>query len=109
MEAGNDKTTREKLVEIFLSNPGTEFSLRELLAMLSLRESDAKRLLDDLNHVSKTIRRLTGDAAYLAMRPPVCRNCGYVFKELDSARWPSRCPKCKSERIAPPSFVLITR
>jgi predicted Zn-ribbon and HTH transcriptional regulator len=107
LSQGVEKTTRERLAEIFLSNPGVEFTLRDLLSMLSLRERDAKRLLEDINHVAKTIRRATGGSAHLLMRPPVCRSCGYVFKDLETARIPSRCPRCKSERIAPPAFVLV--
>ncbi|WP_460025947.1 hypothetical protein [Infirmifilum sp. SLHALR2] len=43
------------------------------------------------------------------MKPPVCRDCGYVFTSLESARKPSRCPRCKSERILQPSFILVKR
>ncbi|QOJ79572.1 transcriptional regulator [Infirmifilum lucidum] len=97
------------MIEVFLSNPGVEFTLRQLLSMLSLRDSEAKRLLNDINHAAKTIRRRTNNKAYLAMRPPICRDCGYVFKELDSAWRPGKCPRCKSERITQPSFILIRR
>ncbi|PLJ78333.1 MAG: hypothetical protein B7L53_02535 [Thermofilum sp. NZ13] len=96
-------------MEIFLSNPGVEFTLHDLLQMLSLRSSDAKRLLDDINHAAKTIRRATNNSAFIAMKPPVCRDCGYVFTSLESARKPSRCPRCKSERILQPSFILVKR
>lgn len=107
LSQNTDKTTREKLIEIFLSNPGVEFSLQDLLRLLSLREKDSKRLLNDINHIAKTIRRMTNNSAYLAMRPPKCLNCGYTFSNLESAKRPSRCPKCKSERITEPTFVLL--
>jgi Predicted transcriptional regulator containing an HTH domain fused to a Zn-ribbon len=109
LSQGVEKTTRERLVEIFLRNPGVEFTLRDLLSMLSLGERDVERLLSDINHAAKTIRRATRNSAHLAMRPPMCRSCGYVFKDLETARIPSKCPKCKSERIAPPAFVLVRR
>lgn len=109
MSEGEDKTTREKLIEIFLNNPGVEFTLSDLLSLLALSEKDAKRLLGDINHIAKTVRRMTENSAYIAMRPPMCRDCGYIFKDLDTARKPSRCPRCKSERITQPSFILVRR
>ncbi|AKG38860.1 hypothetical protein MA03_05720 [Infirmifilum uzonense] len=109
MSQNEEKTTREKLIEIFLNNPGVEFTLNELLLRLNLKERDAKQLLNNINHVAKSIKRLTGGKAYLAMRPPTCLDCGYIFRDLESARMPSKCPRCKSERIIPPSFILLRK
>ncbi|HID42001.1 MAG TPA: transcriptional regulator, partial [Pyrodictium sp.] len=44
--------------------------------------------------------------AVLYMIPPRCRNCGYVFTDLDSPKKPSKCPMCKSQRIEPPRFYI---
>lgn len=41
--------------------------------------------------------------------PPVCNGCDYVFRERDRLTRPSRCPKCKSERIEAPRFRLVGR
>lgn len=81
----------------------------ELLHAFSLRRGDVNRLLEDLNHVAKTLKRQSGGKYQLLMRAPFCRSCGYVFKDLEKARIPSKCPQCKSERIDPPAFMLVDR
>jgi len=43
------------------------------------------------------------------MVPPTCKTCGYVFKDLDRPKRPSRCPRCRSERISSPLFIIQPR
>ncbi|MEM4789267.1 MAG: hypothetical protein QXV06_05695, partial [Ignisphaera sp.] len=59
-----------------------------------------------LAHLAKTVRRLSNGKKALLMVPPMCRRCGYVFKDLDKPKKPSKCPKCKSEWIEHPRFVI---
>ena len=37
------------------------------------------------------------------MAPPACTTCGYVFR-LDVPKAPSKCPVCKSRKLANPVF-----
>ncbi|ABL78169.1 hypothetical protein [Thermofilum pendens] len=106
---GYELTTREKLFRFFLENPGSEIDLYQLTRELGLRPSDYKEVLENINHVAKTIRRKSNGKMLLMMKPPMCASCGYVFRELEKARLPSRCPVCKSERIRPPSFMLVVQ
>ncbi|MEM0087359.1 MAG: hypothetical protein QXT33_04965 [Thermofilum sp.] len=103
------ETTREKILSYFLQNPGREISLYELLQALSLKRDYLSKLLEDVGHVAKTLKRQSTGRYQLLMRAPFCRSCGYVFKDLEKARIPSRCPRCKSERISPPAFMLVER
>lgn len=59
-----------------------------------------------LAHVAKTVRRLSSGRKLLLMMPPRCRKCGYIFKDLDKPKKPSRCPRCKFEWIEPPRFII---
>jgi len=104
-----EETVREKLANFLLQHPGEEFSLEDLAYALGLKRSESKRLYEDLVHVSKTLWRKTDGKVYVAMVPPVCLSCGYVFKDLKRPRRPSRCPRCKSERIRGPLFVLVEK
>jgi len=106
---GEESTLREKILGFFLENKDREISLYELTSRLGLRLSDYKRVLDDINHVAKTLYRKTNGKLVLLMQPPMCRNCGYVFKDLEKARLPSKCPACRSERISPPVFMLAEK
>ncbi len=106
---GEDYTTlREKIIEI-LMNSEKPLSARDLAHLLGLNPRDISIIYDALTHVAKTIRRKTLNRYELAMIPPTCRNCGYIFKDLDKPRKPSRCPRCKSERISEPLFFIRER
>ncbi len=106
---GSSETVRERLAHFLLDHPGEEFSLEDLAAVLGLKRGESKRLYEDLVHVSKTLWRRSGGKMYVAMLPPVCMSCGYVFKDLKKPRKPSRCPRCKSEWISGPRFVLVVK
>ncbi len=102
------ESRRERIIEI-LKNSDRPLSVNELAAFLGLNPREAKSLYEDLGHVAKTIYRKSGGREYIAMIPPRCLSCGFVFKDLGRLRRPSRCPKCKSERIAPPSFMYVVK
>lgn len=63
---------------------------------------------EHLTHIAKTIRRQSKNAKALFMMPSKCRKCGYIFSDIDKPKKPSRCPKCKSEWIEPPRFIIKT-
>lgn len=105
----NEQTLREKILNFFLENPGVEFSINDIARFFGLNPRESKRLYEDIIHVSKTLWRQFNGTMYIAMKPPVCRFCGYVFKDIKKPKKPSRCPRCKSERIDPPKFVLVVK
>jgi len=65
-----------------------------------------KEVYEHLEHIAKSIRRTYRNAYVLVMIPPTCKSCGYVFKDLEKPRKPSKCPRCKSEKIKPPAFKV---
>ncbi len=76
-----------------------DFSLKDLSRELGVRE---KELLDHLEHVARSAKVKNS----LEIYPAMCLKCGFVFKKRKRLASPSRCPKCRSERIAPPRFRL---
>lgn len=69
-------------------------TLKELSRELSLSEKELVPLLDKLGQ----------GGAGLRIEPARCIGCGFEFKGRSRAAKPSRCPQCRSERIAPPRF-----
>lgn len=63
-------------------------------------QTPVRELEDDLRHLAKSLRR---GRQRLVVTPSRCNGCDFRFKERAPARFasPSRCPRCKSERIAP--------
>ncbi len=62
-----------------------------------------KVIADDIEHIKKSISH----RGKLMLKPAECINCGFVFKEREKIKSPSRCPKCKSERIKEGMVMLV--
>ena len=77
---------------------------QEIAVLVGLDPREAPRIYEEIAHAAKTLARRTMLRIY--MIPPRCLNCGYVFTDLDRPRKPSRCPRCKSERIEEPKFYI---
>lgn len=58
-------------------------------------------------HLEHLKRSAKAKGEVLVVDPPECTQCGFVFK--GKLKRPSRCPRCKSERIHPPRFGLEPR
>jgi predicted Zn-ribbon and HTH transcriptional regulator len=96
-----DETVRERLIKVLLasSEPLTIYQLQALV------ETDLKpnELYDELEHVRKTLKRR---GYRLDVVPATCKKCGYQFTDRERLKKPSRCPRCKSERIDQPRFYV---
>lgn len=92
-------TRRERIVKLLTRNEPA--SLDDLCQ--ELKVFDKRLILEDLHHIALTLRRTNSK---LIMLPPTCLSCGFVFKDLKKPKLPSRCPKCKSERITQPLFQI---
>jgi transcriptional regulator len=57
-------------------------------------------------HLASIERGAKHSGERLLTEPARCEPCGFVFQTRERLTTPSRCPKCKSERIHPPSFRL---
>jgi len=101
-------TLREKIMKLLMESR-EPLSVDEIAAILGLSPRDKHLVYDALTHIAKTIKRRSGGRLELVMIPPTCKKCGYVFKDLKKPRKPSRCPRCKSERINPPLFKIISK
>jgi predicted Zn-ribbon and HTH transcriptional regulator len=88
-----NETVRAALREALRGHPRTAL---ELSAAVGIPH---KQIDDHLEHL-----RRSGDA--LVVEPASCLACGFEFRDRSRTSRPSRCPKCKSERIDPPRFSL---
>lgn len=98
------QTVRERITGLLI-NTETPLTAEEIIATLDLKITP-KDVYEHLEHIAKSVRRVYRNTYVLVMVPPTCRSCGYVFKDLEKPRRPSKCPRCKSERIAPPAFKI---
>jgi predicted Zn-ribbon and HTH transcriptional regulator len=54
-----------------------------------------------LEHIARTLR---AEGRRLVVEPATCKACGHAFQGKLSR--PSRCPRCRGERIAMPRFTV---
>ncbi len=94
---------REKILEILMLTKDP-LSVDDIARELDLGPRESREIYNHLEHVARTVRAKYGKT--LMMQPPYCRKCGYTFNNLKRPKKPSKCPKCGSEWIEPPRFII---
>ncbi len=92
-------SVRQALASRLRAGPVT---VRDLARDLGLAE---RAVADHLAHV----RRSTGRDERFVVEPARCLGCGFRFAKRDRTTPPGRCPRCRSERIAPAVFQIVPR
>lgn len=94
--ADANRTTRERIADRLRE---TTLSASALAAEFEIEAGTA------ITHVRHVARSLDSGDEQLLVAPPRCEDCG--FEDFDDpANRPSRCPECKSEAVAEPSFTI---
>jgi transcriptional regulator len=94
-----EKTMREKIADI-LSNLEKPTGIAEIVREVSADTMHPESLIDDINHVLKTLK---AKGITFRILPATCRKCNFMFKATKmEVKIPSKCPKCKGELINPP-------
>lgn len=84
----------------------------QIIGLLGQEECDARVISQSLSisekavydHLPHIIQTLSSQGKKLKITPASCISCGFEFKDRKRPNRPSRCPKCKSERIDSPRF-----
>ena len=88
-------TVRQRLAEVLRRGPVTA---KDLSRAVGISEHEVA------GHLEHLARSLRARGEELAMTPPECLACGFAFPRRDRTTRPSRCPRCRSRRIALPEF-----
>lgn len=91
---------RRDMIPLLLHNP-----LR-LSELASLRKAPLKEVLNDLQHLKKTLKR-SRDYRF-DITPAVCRQCGFAFATNKLSR-PGKCPACRGTWIEEPVVQVLPR
>ncbi|TXT55822.1 MAG: hypothetical protein BAJATHORv1_30205 [Candidatus Thorarchaeota archaeon] len=97
------QTRRQRITEL-LESVENPITTSEICQILDIRERSL--VTEDLKHIAKSVQN---EGKQLIARTPICGKCQYEFIGRRSTKTPSRCPKCKSEWILPPSFIIIQK
>ncbi len=93
-----DLTARQRIAQLLRER---ELTARELSQEASVPERDVAEHLRHLEHT------LAQAGERLRTLSPHCIKCGFTFEERARHSRPSRCPRCKSERISPARFAVV--
>jgi transcriptional regulator len=91
------QTVRQRLADLLRTE---ELTAHELSQRAGIPEHDVAGHLRHLEHT------LTQTSERLRTLAPFCIQCGFCFEQRAKHTRPSRCPRCKSERLAPPRFCI---
>jgi len=98
-DQSEEQTMREKIADV-LSNLEKPMGIAEIVRKVSADAMHPESLLDDINHVLKTLK---AKGVTFRILPATCRKCNFTFKSTKmEVKIPSKCPKCKGELINPP-------
>jgi predicted Zn-ribbon and HTH transcriptional regulator len=91
-------TARQRLMQLIT---GISRSSRELAELAGLPE---RQVEEHLAHVVRSVAR--DRTRRFVLDPAACRDCGFIFRERTRLTCPSRCPRCRSEAISPPRYLI---
>jgi hypothetical protein len=98
------ETRREQIIKLLKGSDGF-ISAEQIAYSLDIR--DVGLIYNDIQHIAKTIKGLSGGRETIIMDPPKCRKCGFIFKNTKHLKKPGRCPKCRSTWIEPAKFKIV--
>jgi predicted Zn-ribbon and HTH transcriptional regulator len=93
-----DDTIRRKIISLM---EGQSLCAKEISADVRISE---KEVYGHLEHIKKTLSKSN---QRLVVIPSECNKCGFLFKERDKLKKPSKCPVCNNESISEPFFSIM--
>lgn len=96
-EFESTSTERDRIAQVLRSD---QLTAKEISQRVSVQERDVAEHLRHLEH------SLVHAGERLQTCAPHCVKCGFEFTTRARHTRPSRCPRCKSERISPPRFTI---
>ena len=93
-------TRREEITRLLEE---TEYPLtaQDLCDMLDFKNRSI--IYEDNDHI---VRSVKNQGKQVIVSPARCGKCQFVFKNTKSSKAPSKCPKCRSEWIIAPGFLI---
>lgn len=91
-------TVRQRIAELLRSS---ELTAQQISKQASVAERDVAEHLRHLEH------SLSHSGERLRVAAPQCVKCEFAFDHREKHGRPSRCPRCKSERVSKPRFSVV--
>jgi predicted Zn-ribbon and HTH transcriptional regulator len=96
-------TKREAIAEL-LERAAYPMTADEICLQLDIKKRSI--VYEDIDHISRSVKRENKE---LLIRPASCGKCQFVFRVGKTSKAPTKCPKCRSQWILAPAFVIRHR
>jgi predicted Zn-ribbon and HTH transcriptional regulator len=93
-------TRREEITQI-LEDAEYPLTAQDICDILDIKKRSI--VYEDINHIALSVKN---QGKQVVVSPARCGKCQYIFRKMKSAKAPSKCPKCRSEWILPPSYLI---
>ncbi len=93
--------TRREQIAMYLEEAEYPLTAQDLCEMLDIKKRSI--IYEDIDHISRSVKN---EGKEVIIRLARCGKCNFVFSKRNTAKAPSKCPKCKSEWILPPAFLI---
>jgi len=95
--AEKSETIRRQIITLLREG---DITAKEISMAVGIREKD---VFQHLEHIQQTFRH---EKEQLAVRPAVCKGCGFVFRKRMRLTKPGKCPVCRGSSIEEPGFSI---
>jgi predicted Zn-ribbon and HTH transcriptional regulator len=97
-------TTRRERIREMLEQTDIPLTAQDICDVLGLKNRSI--IYEDIEHISQSVK---AEGKEVLLRPASCGKCNYVFSERKKAKRPSKCPKCRSQWILSPGYIIRER
>ncbi len=97
MILSKQKTIRQEIIELLIYTPCTAKDVSHVVRI------SEKEFFEHLPHISKSLIRYKQK---LIVKPYICLACNYEFTDRKKFDRPTKCPKCREQRIEPATFKI---
>ncbi|MFQ5833209.1 MAG: transcriptional regulator [Candidatus Thorarchaeota archaeon] len=94
-------STRRETISGLLEETKIPMTAQEICNILGIK--NRALVYEDIEHISLSVRNR---GKQLMIQPASCGKCGYVFTERRKIKKPSKCPKCRSQWILQPAYLI---
>lgn len=93
--------TRREEIASHLEAAEYPLTAQDICDILGLKKRSI--IYEDIDHIARSVKRR---GKHVLVSPARCGKCQFVFKKIKSAKAPTKCPKCRSEWIIAPAYLI---
>ena len=93
--------TRREEIARHLEEADYPLTAQDLCDILGLKKRSI--IYEDIDHIARSVKN---QGKQVIISPARCGKCQFIFKKMKSSKAPTKCPKCRSEWILAPSYLI---